>query len=248
MKNLFLLALFLIICFAPFKQATAQCTPDTVNCIDIGNPGEMCPGELVDGEVNVPYNEVVTIIPPDYYDYNGTPIYLSHIRIVSVTNIPPGLDFVTNASNDLFAVGSHYCILISGTPTAAGTYDLAVEAEPWVLNAPLPLTVTDDTTLSIVIHPYMDVEAQTPNRGFTIGAVTPNPFGSNAEISFFTPRDGLLSLVVFDELGREIQAENKYQHQGDHSILIEGDKLLPGVYFFTLQFDGEIKNGLLMKQ
>lgn len=247
MRKLFIFLSVFFLGFITTNVVTAQCNPDTINCIDVDDPGEICPDTLVEGMVNVPYNEVVTVIPPDSYNYNGSPVDLSHIQIIDISNIPPGLSYVSNATDDIFEVGTYYCILISGTPTTEGTFQLEIEAKPWVQNTPMPLTVTDDSSLFIVIKPYVNSITDLPAPAFSVKAAFPNPFDRASEIECTLPYSGKTRLSVFDELGRDLYQEEKILSRGSHTFIISGDNLQPGIYFYSIYFDGEIKSGILMK-
>ena len=92
--------IILVLAIFSGMKLSAQCEPDTVNCEDIGDPGQICPNNLPSGVLNVIYDEVVTIIPPGSFDALGTTFILSYIVIDSVKNLPPGIDYFPNA--DIF--------------------------------------------------------------------------------------------------------------------------------------------------
>jgi hypothetical protein len=113
------------------KPAFAQCTPDTANCKDTGNPGEFCPRSLPGATVNQAYEAVITVIPPGSFTLPapyGT-IEIEYIVVDSVKNMPEGITY--QASAEKFYSDSAYCILISGTPTTAGEYPLELYVSPF---------------------------------------------------------------------------------------------------------------------
>ncbi len=78
----------------------------------------------------------------------------------------------------------------------------------------------------------------------------PNPFNPTTVIEYQIPQQGLVSLKVFDILGREVATiVNGVQTAGTHSITFDGSKLSSGVYFYSLKtgnFFG-VKKLILMK-
>ncbi len=243
MKKIFTIA---IISLFTISFVNAQCTPDP-NCIDIDEPGEMCPAVLNDGMDNSYYEQTVTIIPPESVEYLGMTINLSHLKLVSITNIPPGLTYVSNATDDVFEIGSSYCILISGTPTTPGLYQLNIGVEPYILGFPSGNTIVDDTSLSILVVPMTGVDNINVVE-FAVETAFPNPFEQNTEIKCTLPYSGKIEVLVFDELGRQVSKQEEVLPQGENTLLINGENMLPGVYFYFVNFDQQMKNGILIKQ
>ena len=106
-----------------------QCTPDP-GCVDINEPGEICPARLPDGVIGVPYEHAITILPPDTAVVGGNTYVLAFIVIDSVRNLPPGISYT--AYNDLYYPGTAYCIDIQGTPTTEGDYNLEIYITPYI--------------------------------------------------------------------------------------------------------------------
>ncbi len=64
----------------------------------------------------------------------------------------------------------------------------------------------------------------------------PNPFNPSTVISWQTGKAYLVTLKVYDLLGREIKTliDNKYYNSGKHTIIFNGKGLSSGVYFYRL--------------
>ena len=63
----------------------------------------------------------------------------------------------------------------------------------------------------------------------------PNPFNPSTSITYIVPRDGHVSLAIYDLLGREIQRlvhENK--HSGRYSVAWDAENLASGAYLCRL--------------
>jgi hypothetical protein len=64
----------------------------------------------------------------------------------------------------------------------------------------------------------------------------PNPFNPYTTINYQIKFDGLVSLKIYDMLGREVKTlVNEEQTAGKYSIIFDGSTLASGVYFYTLR-------------
>ncbi len=215
------------------NNLSAQCTPDP-SCVDSLNPGEICPEDLPDGEVGVPYSQVVTIIPPYESDLGSGTVTIHHITITGVDNMPPGLTYQANAT-DMFPYNS-YCVLISGTPTTAGTYNLGVRVIPYISILGNPVATpeqTDDTSLVIVINESATIK-DFNNKEFSLLGNIPNPFYSTSRIGFHNNTSETVELKVFNILGEKVYSEKTRSHTGDNYFRFNGEKLTKGVYIFSV--------------
>jgi hypothetical protein len=73
-------------------------------------------------------------------------------------------------------------------------------------------------------------------------SVYPNPFNPEANFRLKLPVSGLVTIKIYDLLGREIEtiAGGNY-HAGLHDIKFDGRNLSSGVYFYTLNVKTEIE-------
>lgn len=71
--------------------------------------------------------------------------------------------------------------------------------------------------------------------GFKLMQNYPNPFNPATIIKYSLPVDGLISIKVFDILGKEIkELVNEYKAGGDYSVSFNGSSLASGIYFYTI--------------
>jgi hypothetical protein len=78
----------------------------------------------------------------------------------------------------------------------------------------------------------------------------PNPFNPVTRINFDIPKQGLVTMKVFDILGREIRTLiNEVKSPGKYSVDFNGMELSSGVYFYRIESNGftDIKRMLLIK-
>ncbi len=91
----------------------------------------LCPPALPTGCLDSTYSEDITFYIPQNLVYQGTAVTLKRIEIVSITNVPPGLNWTVNNANKIYDVTSdpatqRGCVKICGTPTSLGTYAITV--------------------------------------------------------------------------------------------------------------------------
>ena len=81
----------------------------------------------------------------------------------------------------------------------------------------------------------VDDEMSVPNA-FTLEQNYPNPFNPSTKISYTIPQSGVVTMEVFDVLGRKVaDLVNEVQTAGQHFITFNGEQLSSGVYLYRLQ-------------
>lgn len=86
--------------------------------------------------------------------------------------------------------------------------------------------------------------------GFALEQNYPNPFNPVTNINFSIPKAGMVKLVVFDALGRQVtELINANYNAGTYKVDFDASNLSTGVYFYKLQTDGftDIKKMMLVK-
>ncbi len=241
------LALLAIVIFA-MVELTAQCEPDTANCKDTGDPGQICPANLPDAVVNELYDEVITVIAPDTASVADIQVRLAYITVDSVLNLPPGVDYYPNA--EIFYPDSAYCIQVTGTPTKSGDYNLAiyvsayiyftqdliVKAGQFIDSSSVVLTVNETAGLD----PYKIHE-------FQVYQNAPNPFSESTRLGFYTPFDDHVKLQVYNILGELMHEELQGASPGENYFYFNGSSLNPGTYFYRVTNNSELFTGKFIK-
>ncbi len=78
----------------------------------------------------------------------------------------------------------------------------------------------------------------------------PNPFNPTTKINFALPKQGLVSIKVYDMLGREVRnLVNEVKSAGHYSVDFNGTNLTSGAYFYKIQVNdfSDVKRMLLIK-
>jgi len=85
---------------------------------------------------------------------------------------------------------------------------------------------------------------------FSLSQNYPNPFNPTTKINFALPKSGLVTLKVYDVLGKEVSTlVNEVKNAGTYSFEFNASSLTSGVYFYKLEANGfsDVKKMLLVK-
>lgn len=90
-------------------------------------------------------------------------------------------------------------------------------------------------------------ETNTILNEFQLHNAYPNPFNPSTKISYSIPKKGFVSLKVYNLLGQIISTlVYASQSSGNYEVEFVGDKLPSGIYYYSLQFDKQIKTKKLI--
>ena len=240
----------LYVCVFIFGMSYAgfsQCLPDTANCKDVGDPGEICPDSLSLGMQGVPYGEVITIISPDEVTIGEGSTPLVKIRLDTVLNLPPGI--IYESEHNEFFPDSVYCISLSGTPTDTGTFYLGITVTPYILlfESIFKLDpVIDDTSVFIRIEPP-SLSELVENSEFNILTAHPNPFQISTRIGYTLSTPVEMKLLVYNMLGRKVYHEKMMGSFGENYFDFTGENFPSGIYLYSVIWGNQAFNGKLVK-
>jgi hypothetical protein len=162
---------------------------------------------------------------------NGTSIFVGtsgHGVYQSTNN---GISWVK--ANVGLANSSIHALAISGTTLFAGTDSSGVWMRPM-------------SELTSVI----ELQGNELLRRYSLNQNYPNPFNPSTVIEYQLPKDGYVTLKVYDILGREVRAlVNGYKTVGKYSVNFDASKLASGVYIYQLKSNNysSIKKMILAK-
>lgn len=248
MKKTVLFFSFILI-FLVGKAGTgySQCEPDTVNCIDVNEPGQICPTQLTDGNVGTEYLEVITIITPDSITIGQTGARLQKVVLDSILNLPTGLAY--NYSSNEFIPGDRYCVSIEGTPAEEGTFFLKIYVTAHVDMGffILPVQQVDSTSVAITIEPALGID-KIRNDEFSLIHAYPNPFMTSTKIGYLEPVGGNAELRILDMLGKQMYYEKIVAVKGENYFHFSGNDLPPGYYIYAITRDRKSLKGKLLKR
>ncbi len=84
---------------------------------------------------------------------------------------------------------------------------------------------------------YSNNMFSTTARSFNLSQNYPNPFNPTTTIDFSLPERAMVSLKVFDALGREVTTLlNETREAGEHQVAFNASGLSSGAYYYTLRY------------
>ncbi len=85
---------------------------------------------------------------------------------------------------------------------------------------------------------------------YSVSQNYPNPFNPSTKINFALPKQGLVTIKVYDMLGKEIETlVNEVKSAGQYTVDFDGSRLSSGVYFYRIQANDfvDVKRMMLVK-
>jgi Secretion system C-terminal sorting domain len=107
----------------------------------------------------------------------------------------------------------------------------------------------DNTCLSNPITGVTPISLETPNV-YSLSQNYPNPFNPVTKINFALPKQGMVTLRIYDVLGREVKTlVNEVKSAGHFSVDFNASEFASGVYFYKMEANGfsDIKRMMLIK-
>lgn len=232
------LLLVLLIVFTA-QLTNAQCVPNTT-ITQAGIYPDSATG-LLPGVLNQTYNQIMQIkVPTDtttIFLGNTVAVTIDSISLASFTNLPPGISYACNPSNCKFVGGSNGCVLLSGTPTQAGTFHpIAItrtKGHLTQLGLSLPVQIDTVDYYTIVINTSSGI-ANNQGLKFDLSQNDPNPFTSYTDLKFTTPHQMIVTLKIFNLIGKEVMHKTIQCQAGRNTYRLESVDFSPGVYMYTL--------------
>ena len=244
----FRFGLFCLIVMAGFPGSViSQCIPDTINCIDVDSPGQICPRVLPEGRVGVTYEESITVLAPDSAYINRAWYALAKITVDKIENLPAGINY--SAETFEYFPNKAYCISVHGTPRDTGTYYLGISVTPYIpwLNIELPLPVQiDSTSVFMKIKPSTSADPLI-DKGFALLEPFPNPVEESSRIGFSDNAPMEAELLIYNMLGRQVYSEVLMSSGGRNYFQYKCTNLNPGCYFYIVRRGMESVSGRFIK-
>lgn len=145
--------------------------------------------------------------------------------------------FLSTAYKDTLAADSLYSFM---TVNLANDLDGDGKKELIIPNRYVRKGVASDASIIILESKTVSTDVEQVGNlvpeGYALSQNYPNPFNPQTQIGFDIPRQGLVSLKVFDMLGREIMTlVSKEMPAGHYRASFDGRALSSGTYFYTLK-------------
>ncbi|MBL0308741.1 MAG: T9SS type A sorting domain-containing protein [Bacteroidetes bacterium] len=186
---------------------------------------------------------------------NGA-ITVSSLRIDTIDNLPSGVCWSSNLSNNTFANQQNGCIKLSGIACAPpGQYKLriiitlngalTVDAESQGLKYFLRVKNDGDADIAVdtlqgAFFAYgggptgCNTAINEPTSSITTLRVTPNPMNTKTQVNFFSVKSGVMTERMTNMLGSEVYRKQIDVKTGNNVSQINRNDLSPGIYFYSI--------------
>jgi hypothetical protein len=84
-------------------------------------------------------------------------------------------------------------------------------------------------------------------KSYDLSQNYPNPFNPVTTIKYQIPKSGVVTLKVYDILGKEVaNLVNEYKDEGKYNINFDASKLASGVYIYQIKANDYISSKKMM--
>ena len=240
-----------------------QCTPSgTLNHPGLEPPSDSL-NPLINGQIST---TVIQFKNFDTITFGGQHLTVQSLKIDSIGNLPAGVCWVTNKTNNTWANQEDGCIKVNGVMCSTpGQYRLKI-----LVTANIGVPIQTDAGAAGLYY-YVrcknngDNDTPVDTTGQTAGTnifvaygnaancaaaindlssnintlnVVPNPFNNKAVVSFFSDKSGVMTERLTNMIGSEVVRRSVEIRMGENTSMIERNNLPAGVYFYSLS-DGK---------
>ncbi len=238
-----------------------QCTPDGSLTKPGLGPTSDSLAPVINGVVST------TVIQFKNYDtarYQGNLVTVQTLKIDSIGNLPAGLCWATNHTNNTYNNQEEGCIKVTGTTCSdPGVYKLFIRVGVDIgLGVAIPINaesvglkyyvrvknngdadVALDTSQAVAFSKPAGYSANANCSGVGIQdlgnpmselSVVPNPFTSKATVRFFSEKTMTVTERVTNMIGSEVYNKEIEVKAGENISTLDRGTLAPGIYFYTI--------------
>jgi hypothetical protein len=240
------------------NSGSSVCTPSGT----LTQPGLSPTSDSLPSVVNgTTPNTVIQFKNFNTFAFGGQTVTVNTLRIDTLSNLPVGLCWATNKTNNTWANQEDGCIKINGTVCSdPGQYKLKI-----VVTADIGVPIQTDAdaaglkyfvrvinsgdsevavdtnqTAAFVKHPGYSASIVGCSVGIedvlSVNAlnVVPNPFNGKAVVTFNAPKSGVMVERMTNMLGSEVYSNKVDVKAGENTSIIERNNLPAGVYFYSI--------------
>ena len=131
---------------------------------------------------------------------------------------------------------------IDNIPFSLNELNITIEDASILSTNDLNIIVASKEGLNIPV-----VYASVESKSFIIQGSYPNPFNPTTKLSYQVEQSGDLKVSVHNILGQQVaQLYDGYQAYGNHSLVWDASNMSSGVYYITMQLNGQVENNKVM--
>jgi len=242
-----------------------MCEPDPIYADSMGGPYPMpydsttMMGGIPDTACMGVYFEFsITIVIPSTFNFGGFPIPVDGFAIESISALPDGISYICNPADCNFTPDdSLACVLLYGTATETGTFDLIINGEVSAagnnIPVPFPGPIAEGNYFLTVKDANQGecIEVGTENLLANHLEIknSPNPFAYETNIEINATESSQVTFHVYDLVGKMLHNETVQLLEGKNVIPFDGSELSNGIYIYNFSNEsGRISEKMIINR
>ena len=188
--------------------------------------------------IKVPNDTVTTVFgPPQTLHFDR--VELSNPTGFTNYGLPPGLSLACTPSTCKFPGNDTSCMVIYGTPTTAGTYNLGFKLTTYVQEIPnVAINTSTLTYYKIIIAAANGINTFNAST-FEVAQSMPNPATNKAIITYNLPGEGKTKLSVYNILGKLMLEKREDGQKGENEFEVNCKEMPSGVCIYNIEYNGK---------
>lgn len=206
-----------------------------VNCLTIDSSGYVYAGTLINGIFRTPGRTTPVELVSFTADVNEGDVELSWITATELNN--SGFEILRIAHNDNDMWERIGFVEGKGSTTESTAYNYVdKDLNSGSYNYRLKQIDYDGSYTYYNLQETIEISKQ---FSFTLEQNYPNPFNPTTTINYTIPEDGIVTLKVYDALGKEVRhLIGEEQEVGYYKVEFNAEGLSSGMYFYKLNLKG----------
>ncbi|MBK7382745.1 MAG: T9SS type A sorting domain-containing protein [Flavobacteriales bacterium] len=229
------------------------CTPNPLYADSVFGVWPDTTENFMPAMINLPYvQDLNLIIPVSAQDINITfpAVDIDSVVFNGITGLPAGLSVACASQTPApctYLPTVLGCGVITGTPTEAGTFPLALDVTGYftLFGTAVPYPLTFGGYRIVVAEDNTGIHG-IGSTGLSGVKSVPNPFTTRTNLEFSLQRGGEVKLHVYNLLGEQLWSQRTVGKAGMNKIPFEAGELQEGVYLFKVESGTESFTGRLM--
>lgn len=186
------------------------------------------------------------------------------LNFTGISNAPSSINFTSNASTGTISLGwfdmtgntpvsfdSTKLVDLNFTATSLGSSTIEfLGSQSEISNSLGQIVVVEYVNGSVQLVTDVTEQGNQIPSEYNLSQNYPNPFNPSTMIKYSIPKEGMVTLKVFDMLGKEVATlVNKYQTPGNYSVSFNASNLPSGVYIYKIESNNfnAVKKLMLLK-
>lgn len=172
-----------------------------------------------------------------FEDYSTDPNYWNYMHYGSLQP-----QYISTTADGPVTVTSQNAVTLAPQEAVDVFYAMAIGATEQAMLTNMAAAVAKYQSLFTGIDDQM-----VSSNELVLGQNRPNPVTQSARITYWLPESGLVTLKVFNAVGKEVATlVNSKQTKGSYTVTMDASGLPGGIYFYRLMFNDQVQSRRMM--